>query len=129
MALTLSAILNRLSPAARQKFITVGKRAFDLVWTEHSNNLMGARMIAHAKTLPTGQTKTRLNAVGLFVIAHPEMCYQDFIDYFNDVKGWYPDPDLMTEILNCFTDSPFVKKMAVKFLKTKYPNITEDKWL
>lgn len=114
--MTLQDILNRIGTTGQARFRKLAKRAFNLGWTEHSNSLIAAKLVQHANTLPTGRTKTRMKAMALFIAAHDEMCYQDFIDYFDNVLGWYPDPDLHQEIKNCFADT-MVVKLYMKFNK------------
>jgi hypothetical protein len=125
---TLLDIINRLPKPARDKLVTTAKRAFDIGWEEHSNKLVALRLIAHAKQLPVGRTKTRLNELGVFVAAHPEMCYPDLRDYFNNVKGWYPDEDLRQEIINSFPLGNFTRKLVRKHLEDHYPNLEDTKW-
>lgn len=128
MAISLLDIINRLPTGTRDKLMRTAKRAYDLGWTEHSNKLVAAKLLAHAKTLPAGRTKLRLTEMATFAVAHDEMCWGDFVEYFNNVKGWYPDPDLRDEIVNSFSDHPMLRKFLKKYLEMHYPDLTEDKW-
>lgn len=123
--MNLKDITDRIDKNGRDKILKAAKKAFDLGWIEHSNTLIAKELTRHAKTLPLGQTKDRLVEIATFVDSHPEMCYPDIHDYFNNVKGWYPDPQLMQEVLNAVKGHKMVARFTRKNLQKLYPDVSE----
>lgn len=112
---TLQDILNRTTLEGKQLIKRASKKALGLQWIEHSNELAGAKLLAYANKLPKGQVKTRLTFVANFFVAHPEMCYPDYIDYFDNVKGWKNDLASKYSMLECFRDDPYLIKLYKKY--------------
>ncbi len=108
---TLKDITDKLPKAARDTIEKMSINAKRLGWPAHSHDIIAAKLTKHAKTLKAGQTKTRLNEVAAFVLANPRMCYSDFVDYFDNVKGWYPDPELYAELKKAVIDNPTILKL------------------
>ncbi len=108
---TLKDITDKIPKEARDKMVKYAKKAFDLGWTAHSNKLIVEKLTNHAATLPKGRTKTRMDEIATFILAHDEMCYEDFVDYFDNVKGWYPDPELYAELKKAVIDNPTILKL------------------
>lgn len=124
---TLQDILNKLPKLTRDKFIVRAKNAFDLGWTEHSNKLIAAQIVSYAKTLPASRVKTRMNTLAAFVILHPEMCYEDFSDYFINNQGWL-DSALRDEMIKAFADYPMVRKYLRQHWEPYFPNLGGGAW-
>lgn len=134
MALTLKDIQDRIG-TGKTKIRKLSKKAWDLGWLEHSNKLMGNHVVKEAKKLPAGLLKDRMTEMGKFMVLHDEMCWPDFIDYFNEAvpnpdgtSGWYPYPEGMRWILDTFIPHKFAKKLIGKYLRHLYPDVEETKW-
>ncbi len=91
----------------------LAKKAFDLGWTEHSNTLISRQLVQHASTLPSGQTRTRLIKLAVYVNTHPELCYDDFKKWADD--QWYPDYDLLQACIDAVKHLPRVMKFFVRY--------------
>ncbi len=125
--ITLADILNKLPKPARDQLVARSKIVFNLGWTEHSNELIAKIVLAHAKTLPLGRTRIRLTALATFFVLHPEMCYDDFTDYFVTLKGW-KDDSLRDELIAALKNHPMVRKLIRHQLQKHWPNLGDDKW-
>lgn len=123
---TLDTITNKFSRAARRKIGKFAMRATKLNLTAHSNEIMSEKITGYAEKLKKGQTKERLLEVASFVKEHEELCYEDFHEYFDDVKGWYPDEDLMRALFDCFRDEKIILKYMRQAIKNKYPSLKEE---
>jgi hypothetical protein len=108
---SLKDFLKSIPLETRQAMKRVSNKALQIQWIEHSHQLWSEKILAYATTLPKGQLQDRMNDIGAFVALHPEMCYKDFIEYYDTVKGWKDDQDFRKGIMDCFKDDPYVLKL------------------
>lgn len=111
---TLKDFLKGIPLETRQLMKRASKQALKIQWIEHSHDLWSQKILTYAQTLKPGQLQDRMNDIGTFVAVHPEMCYKDFIDYYDNVKGWKADNDFRQGIIDCFKDDPYVVKLYTK---------------
>ena len=111
---TLQDILNKIPLETQQLLKRASKKAMGIQWVEHSPELGSIRLIEYCKSLPPSPMKTRLLFVANFIGQHPEMCYPDFIDYFDNVKGWKM-LDYKLAFMDCFKNDPYVIKLYRRY--------------
>lgn len=112
----------------------IQKKAWNLGWLEHSNTLVGNKIIAKANLESEGLLKERMLAMGKYIAESDGLCWDDLIDFFNyeipnldGTFGWYPWKEGMEWLLTTFAPFDFMKRLMSKKLKVYYPNI-KDGW-
>lgn len=125
---TLAQIIARKSATERADIKRTTAAAKALGWVELSTFDFGARLLAYAPSIANATVKARFIEAGTLLQAHDELCYDDFLAWVEEVKGWH-DAGYIRHLLTCFAGDPATRKYIRKFYRAKYPEVEDAAWL